>query len=214
MIYYMHSKTFFEEYLNNESDRDILNAQYVSVSTHIRRRDTTVENVICVNTILYPNSSVLSRGTLEDMRDAYHEQLKEDALIFIAELIRGSIEENLNIIFICSKPEWKLKYLKWLSEFILMEFDYPIYNYHKYIAGCPLLEYDKNKVLSHVKEITSHAQKKLYEQNRKTKQGRKQIMHDYKEMSKKELKRICIEQDLYYDGMSKHEMLDMLDAFL
>ena len=101
MIYYMHSETFFDEFLNNESDRDILKAQYVCVSTHIRRRDTNMDNIICLNNVLYPGSSVLNRGTFEDMRDAYHEQLSEEALPLLAELIRGSIEENLNIIFIC-----------------------------------------------------------------------------------------------------------------
>ena len=210
----MHSETFFEKYLNNESDRDILKAQYVCVSTHIRRRDTDVENVICMNNILYPTSSVLNRGTFEDMRDVYHEQLRDDALPLLAELIRGSIEDNLNIIFICTKKEWKLKYLKWLAEFIILEFDYPIYNYRKYIQGCPLIEYDKTEVLKNVKSITNKAKKKLFENERKSKAGRKRILHEYKSMSKKELKKLCIEEELYYEGMSKQEMLDILEAFL
>ena len=214
MIYYMHSKTFFEEYLNNESDRDILKAQYVCVSSRIRRRDTNIENVICLNNTLYPGSTVLNKGTFEDMRDMYHEQLTENALPFLAELIRGSIEDEMNIIFICTKKEWKLKYLKWLAEFIIMEFEYPIYNYHKYINGCPLFEYNKEKVLKRVKAISEKARANLHAQERKTKQGRKRILHEYKSMSKKELKDICIKEELYYDGMSKQEMLDMLEAFL
>ena len=100
MIYYMHSETFFNEFLSNESDRDILKAQYVCVSTRIRRRDANVENIICLNNTLYPGASVLNRGTLDDMRDEYHEQLSSEATVLIAELIRGSIEENLNIIFL------------------------------------------------------------------------------------------------------------------
>ena len=214
MIYMMHSKTFFEKFLNNESDRDILKAQYVCISTHIRRRDTNMENIICLNKILYPGSSVLNLGTFEDMRDAYHEQLKEDALPLLAELIRGSIENNLNIIFICTKSEWKLQYLKWLSEFIIMEFEYPVYKYSKYIDGCPLIKYDKHKVLSNVKKICNDAQKKLFDSQRKSKQGQKKILHEYKSMSKKELKQICMKEELYYDGMSKQEMLDILEAFL
>lgn len=210
----MHSETFFEKYLNNESDRDILKAQYVCVSTHIRRRDTDVENVICINNILYPASTVLNKGTFEDMRDIYHEQLHDEAMPFLAELIRGSIEDNLNIIFICTKKEWKLKYLKWLAEFIIMEFDYPIYNYRKYIQGCPLLEYNKDEVLKNVKLITENAKKKLFENERKSRAGRKRILHEYKSMNKKELKKLCIEEELYYDGMSKQEMLDILEAFL
>lgn len=214
MIYYMHSETFFDEFLNNESDRDIIKAQYVCVSTHIRRRDTNMENIICLNKVLYPGSSVLDKGTSEDMREAYHEQLSEEAMPLLAELIRGSIEENLNIIFLCTKKEWKLKYLKWLVEFIIIEFDYPVYNYHKYINGCPLIEYNKEKVLKTVLSITENAKKKLFDTQRKSKQGRRQILHDYKSMSKKELKKICIKEELYYEGMSKQEMLDMLEAFL
>lgn len=214
MIYYMHSETFFDMFLNNESDRDILKAQYVCVSTHIRRRDTNMENVICLNSVLYPGASVLNRGTLEDMRDEYHEQLSTEAMPLLAELIRGSIEDNINIIFLCTKKEWKLKYLKWLAEFIIIEFDYPIYNYKKYINGCPLFEYNKQKVLDHVKTITENARRKLFNQQRKSKQGRRKILHEYKSMSKKELKKICIEEELYYEGMDKQEMLDMLEAFL
>jgi hypothetical protein len=148
------------------------------------------------------------------MRDAYHEQLHEEALPLIAELIRGSIEDELNIIFICTKKEWKLKYIKWLAEFIILEFDYPIYNYKKYINGSPLIKYNKEKVLKHVKSIVKDAQKKLFDIQRKSKNGRKQIMQEYKSMKKKELKKICIDEDLYYEGMSKEEMIDMLEAFL
>ena len=214
MLYYMHSKTFFEEFLNNETDRDILKAQYVCVSTHIRRRDANIENVVCLNNILYPGSRVLDKGGFEDMRDSYHEQLSEEATPLIAELIRGSIEENHNIIFLCTKKEWKLKYLKWLAEYIMMEFEYPVYNYHKYIQGCPLLEYNKSKVLKKVKSISEDAKKKLYDVQRTSKKGRKIILEEYKSMSKKELKKICIKEEIYYDGMSKQEMLDMLEAFL
>lgn len=214
MIYYMHSETFFEEFLNNESDRDILNAQYICVSTHIRKRDANIENIICLSNKLYPGSRVLDKGGYEDMRDVYYEQLNDEALSLIAELIRGSIEENLNIIFLCNKNEWKLKYLKWLAEFIIMEFEYPVYNYRKYIKGCPLLEYDKDKVLKKAKSISDEAKKKLYDTQRKDKRGQKMILAEYKSMSKKELKKICIDEELYYEGMSKQEMLDMLEAFL
>ena len=34
------------------------------------------------------------------------------------------------------------------------------------------------------------------------------------QLSKKELKKICMQEELYYDDMSKQEMLDMLEAFL
>lgn len=214
MLYYMHSKTFFKEFLNNESYKDIIKAQYVCVSTHIRRRDTNMDNIICLNQIIYPGSRVLDKGSFEDMRDSYHEQLSEEAMPFIAELIRGSIEDNLNIVFLCTKPEWKLKYLKWLAEFIMMEFEYPIYNYHKYIQGCSLFEYDKESVLKRVKSISEESKKKLFEVQRKNAKGRKMILEGYKSMSKKELKKICIKEELYYDGMSKEEMLDMLEAFL
>lgn len=214
MIYFMNSKTFFEDYLNNESDRDITKAYYVCVSTHIRRRDANIDNVVCLNKTLYPNSNVLNRGTFEEMRYEYHDQLSEEALVFFAELIKGSIEEGSNVIFLCTKKEWKLKYLKWLAEFIMLEFEYPVYNYKKYIKGCPLLEYDKDKVLKRVKKISEEAQYKLHNEQRKSKNGRKKILADYKSMSKKELKKICIREELYYDGMSKQEMLDILEAFL
>jgi hypothetical protein len=210
----MHSKTFFKEFLNNESDRDILKAQYVCISTRIRRRDANVENVICLNKNLYPNSRAMDKGGFDEMRDAYYEQLNEEAMPLIAELIRGSIEDNHNIILLCTKKEWKLKYMKWLAEFIMMEFEYPVYNYHKYIEGCPLFGYNKDKVLKKVKAISEESKQKLHESYRKNKKGRKIILEEYKAMSKKELKKLCIKEELYYEGMSKQEMLDMLEAFL
>ena len=214
MIYYMHTETFFDTFLNNESDRDILKAQYVCVSTHIRRRDTNIENVICLTSVIYPSSNVFNKGTFEDMKDTYFEQLDNDAKPFLAELIRGSIEDKLNIILICTKKEWKLKYLKWLAEYIMAEFEYPVYHYQKYVDGYPLYEYDKEKVLKKTEKIITKAKQKMREINRTTKSGRKRILNEYKEMSKKELKALCIQEDLYYDGMSRHEMLDMLEAFL
>ena len=214
MIYYMHTKTFFEKFLSNESTKDILNAQYVCVSTHIRRKDKCFNNIIIASDYLYPNASVLNLGTFEDMEEAYYDQLHHDTLPLLAEFVRGSIEDNLNIILLCTKGEWQLRYIKWLAKYIMKEFEYPVYNYRKYIDGCPLYEYDKDKVLKHVKSITDDAAKKLFNIERKTKTGRNRIIKRYESMSKKELKKICIEEELYYEGMSKEEMLDMLTTFL
>jgi hypothetical protein len=210
----MHSKTFFNEFLNNESDRDILKAQYLCISTHIRKRNAQVENAICLTNKLYPGSRVLDKGSFDEMRDVYFDQLNEEALPLIAELVRGSIEDDLNVILLCTKKEWKLKYLKWLAEFIMSEFEYPVYNYCKYIQGCPLFEYNKKKCLKKATSISEEAKQKLFDIQRKNSNGRKMILKEYKSMSKKELKALCIKEELYYEGMSKDEMLDMLEAFL
>ena len=46
MMFHMTSKVFQDIFLTNEKDQDILDAQYVLVSSRIRRRNANVENII------------------------------------------------------------------------------------------------------------------------------------------------------------------------
>ena len=68
MMFWMNSKTFQDDFLSNERDKDILNAQYVLVSTRIRKGDGKYKNIIAASTTLYPNNSALMKLTEDDIQ--------------------------------------------------------------------------------------------------------------------------------------------------
>ena len=86
----MDSKTFQNEFLVNETDKDILNAQYILVSTNIRKR-TQAKNIITGYRYFYPNNAVFMCTNEDQMKDEYFNQL-DASLPFIATLILGAIE--------------------------------------------------------------------------------------------------------------------------
>lgn len=213
MMFWMTSKVFQNDFLTNEKDNDILKAQYVIVSSRIRVRDRNMENII-VGNVLFPDHRVMAALTDEDLRDRYEAQL-DDNIAFLCSLVKGSIEENFNIIFICTKNENQLHYLQYLADYIYMYFGYPVYEYHLYSIGASrLLSYDKRKIVKKCDETLDHVKSKQYKKMSGTKEGRKLIMKDYKEKSKDELKKILKKNNLYKKGMDKEDMLDMIEAFL
>ena len=209
----MTSKDLQKVFLKNERDEDILNMQYVICSLRIRKRKE-YDNIISAQSILFPNPDVCSALTDEDMRERYFHQLMT-AKAFIATLIKASIEEKYNIVFLCTKNEGKMKFLRYLSEFVYLEFGYPIYEYKRYAEGSiALIKYKKDKVLKKCNKILDETKKKQYINDLQTESGRKRIMKNYKKMKKSELKKNLKKRNLYAKGMSKEEMLDMLEAFL
>ena len=79
MLFVMHSEMFFDYFLNNEDYEVVKDSQFIVVSNSIRKRRSKEDNIICLNHMIYPNSEVLSRGTFDDMHEAYEEQLKNEA---------------------------------------------------------------------------------------------------------------------------------------
>lgn len=214
MLFWMTSKVFRDVFLNNENDQDILDAQYVLASTRIFSKGR-YDSVINGKNILYPDAEVCMGITDSDIRERYFKQLIS-VRPFLSTLIKGSIEEKYNIIFLYSKSEDKnLHYLEYLAEFLYIDFGYPCYEYGKYASGAsPLLSYNKEKVLRLCDKYLEDAQKKQRKRNLQTKDGRKIIMKEYKDYPKKELKRILKERNLYTPGMDKKDMLDMIETFL
>ena len=214
MMFWMNSKTFQDDFLSNERDKDILNAQYVLVSTRIRKGDGKYKNIIAASTTLYPNNSALMKLTEDDIRTEYFEQLDENRGL-LATLILGSIEKKYNIIFLCTKNESKLKYLKYLSEYVFMEFDYPIYDYKKYsYKKIGIIEIDKDEIIQKCKKILKQIKKERNEELESTKMGRMKLANEFKSLSKKEMKKELMKRDLYIDNMSKKEMVEMFELFI
>lgn len=214
MMFWMTSKVFQDIFLVNETDKNILDAQYVLVSTRIRKGDYKFKNIISAANILFPDSQVLSRMTDEDVRSAYFDQLEENK-VFLATLIKGAIEEKYNIIFMSTKNENKLHYLKYLSEYIFMEFDYPVYEYKSYSNGrSSLIKYNKDKIIKKCNKLIKSSKEIQYQKDIKTNKGRERIKNEFSQLSKKEMKKNLKERDLYTPGMSKKEMLEVFELFL
>lgn len=209
----MTSKVFRDIFLMNENDRDILKAQYVTVSSRIVYKERR-KNIINGRNLLFPDPNVCMGIDDEEIRERYMNQLA-NVRPFLSTIIKGSIEEKYNIIFICTKSENKLHYLQYLSEFIYMDFGYPCYEYSKYASGASqLIKYKKDKVLKICNANLEKAKKKHQESQMTTDEGRKEIMKDYKKMKKKELRKILEARNLYSENMDKKDMLEMIELFM
>lgn len=210
----MNSKHFFDDFLNDEDLNIIKDTQFICVSTHIRRRDTRNDNIICLKNILYPNSTVFSKGTDEDMEYEYREQLKEEALPLLSTIIKGVIKKNYTVIFICSKKEWKLHYLEWLENFIVEYFEFPVFNYIDYRYDrykTSYYKYDEKQILKNINKIINNHDEYIFEKRLSSVQGKKEILKTYLEMSRKELLAECKKRDCIYARTdSKEELLETL----
>lgn len=213
MLFFMDSKVFEEEFLVNEKDKDILNAQYVIISTRIRKTSSG-KNIICANNELYPCFEARVLNEYDDWETDYLKHLESNAA-FIAVLIMGIINEKYNVFFICTKNENKIGYLNILSNFIEKKFKFPCYDYEKYIYGnCEIKEYDKDKILKKCKKVIKKQKERQYNENLSSSQGRESIKKSFQNMSKKELIKELKKQDLYQENMDKEEMIEILETFI
>ena len=215
MIFTMSSKIFQDIFLNNETDDDILNTQYVIVSSRIRKKGSkNRKNIIIANALLYPNSDVYAETLEGRMIDRYQDQL-EDALPLFASLIKGSIEEGFNIVFLCTKKEYKhMPYLDWLAYYVYDKIGYPIYEYLSFVAGCKMLKYDKKKVIKKCNKILKEASDKKYLKNMMTPQGREIIRKEIDQMDKKELKKRVKKMGFDPKFLTKEQMRDILKEYM
>lgn len=214
MIYYMTSKVFQDYFLNNESDDSILEAQYVIVSSRIRRKSSYKKNIIISNAILYPSNLVYQETSDEMMRYRYYDQL-EDALPFIATLIKGALEEDFQIVFLWTKKEKKLfPYLDYLRDFVYDVFKFPIYEYKEYVLGCPIIEFNEKKVIKKCKKALKEQSKKIYLKNLQTPSGREKIKSDICSMPMKKLIKEVKRIGMYTDELSREDMEEILMLYM
>lgn len=194
MLYYCNSKVFQNLLLRYESYQDILDCQYVLVSTRIYTSQS-MKNIINVRNILYPNAEVCMAMDDETFRDRYEKQLSENNTFF-ASIIKASIEEKLNIVFLNTyKEEKNLKYLKYLSEYLYIHFGYPCYEYKHFSMGLSsLLKYNKKEVLKLCNEYLRDAKDNM----------------DIEKLPKKELIKRLKKEKMYKKGMNKFDMISLL----
>lgn len=154
MIYYMDSRVFLREYLNLEKNWKILDTYYVVASMRISRSvESRNEMIQSASTLFYPSAAVMMQMDKKSMEITYRKQLNS-ATRFLATVIKGSIKKNYDIVFIATRKETKnIPYLKWLADFIMDTFEYPVYSYHKLLVGKEqIIDFDADTVLQKCKE--------------------------------------------------------------
>ena len=208
----MHSETFFEMFLEEESYKTIMNSYYVCASSSIRKK-TDMENVVTVSNVICPKAFVYNKGTLLEMKEAYFRQLKEYDNTFLASIIKMAIENQYNVIFLCTKKEWKLDYLKWMSDWVYMEYGYMIYDYKKYKKGYQTIRnYNREKVLKKVRAVVKKGEKEALFHAARNPNGRKLAKDEIKTWSKQKMRKFLLKKYTYYPKASRKEMMeDILD---
>lgn len=217
MIFWMDSKVFQNYFLTNERDDDILNAQYVVVSTRIvTRRKKGLENIVNAKAMLYPDARVCSATNSEDMMERYFKQCDGNKA-FLSVVIKGVIEKGYNVIFLCTKNEAKLKYLDYLASYIYLTFGYPVYEYKLFCTGASeIMDFNPEKVIKKCDKFMKNAKKEQHRTLMRSGSDKasKIIMGDYKKKKKKELIKILKKKNLYTEGMDKEDMLEAIELFL
>ena len=209
----MNSKTFQDHYLVHERDSDILNTQYVIVSSRIRKRQN-FKNILWAYNALYPQTNVMIKSTEEDKKEAYMNFLKENNMGFLASLVLLSIDKDFTIVLMCTKNEWKLSHLQYIKEFIETEFKYPVYDYKKCILGKEKrVDINKQKTRKFIKNRVKKYKKEQLEDSIEFSDNKEKSFKYFKEMTKTEKKKFLISRELYYNGMTQNEMNEMFDTF-
>lgn len=215
MMFIMCADDLENVFLKNESDTVILESQFVIVSTRIKKRTNSNENIVVGTKSLFPGVDFYGVDPRsKDAKLAYYKQL-DASRPFLAALVKGSIKKKYNIFFICSDKEWEFqRYLKYLKKYIIRTFAYPVYEYVKYVNGCALYDYDEEYTLKICKNILKAVKREAYLASRRTEIGRQRLMKNYKKKTSKSLTKQVKKIGLYHEGMRRDEMLDVIESFL
>ena len=208
----MHTKTFDTMFAKVEQPKKVLRAQYIVVSTRIRKSGTD-GNVITVSK-LFPNPVMLSDYRMDIdssfFRREYEKQLDNQKHI-LAVLVATALDIGEPLIFICTPKEWKLGFLKIMAEYIEREFHYPVINYKKYKKHPWAVDPpDINLVFSTCESVIRKKQKAVRKEKMKTKKGRQELVD---EMSKDEMSAELKRMNLYHKDLTKSEMRELLELF-
>lgn len=208
MLCYIDSESLIDDLLNIEDDEDILNFQYVLVSNYISTR-TTPDNIMTCS-VLYPEPEIVGCINKNDRKDFYMRQLEHSGKAILATLILYDIQNEGSIIFVCNKSELKhVKYLKWLGEYVINTFKYPMYYYKDYVNGCDIIDYDEYSVAKFCFDILDREKKKARIEVTTDPHSRIKYLGNIKH-DKKALKKLAKRYHLYNKGMSRSELYEAL----
>lgn len=212
-IFYMNGKTFIKQFMKENPDQ-VLDSQYILVSNHIRKTGEHEDQVIS-NMGLFPSSRLIMDFDDYDDEEYQLEYMKqlESYKPFLATIIKYAIDDNMTIIMLCSKTEWKYKFFPVLKLFVQYEFaGYPIYDYKLVKKGKEApINYDTREVRSICKKILKSTSKRERERTIRNRNTRLKWLQSLKKKDLiKELKKI----GFYDEGMDKDDMIETLDLML
>lgn len=208
----MNTKTFATMFAKVEQPKKILKAQYVIVSSRIRK--TGVDSNVVSMSKLFPNPVLLSDYRLDldpsFFRTEYERQLDKQKHL-LALLVSSAMDLGEPIIFLCTPKEWNMGYMKILAEYVGREFHYPVINYKKYKKHPWNVDPpDINLVSSLCESTIRKKQKDIRKKKLKTPEGRRDLVNG---MSKSEMIEELKKLNLYYKNLGKGEMRELLELF-
>ena len=214
MIMYMNSKTFIRKFIK-ETPELVLGTQYVLVSQGISYGKKYDKQIIRLGSAYPPIGAILDIDdyTSEAYKKEYYKHIKDNNVIFtLATLVKYSIEDGVPIVLMCTPNEYKYNHLQLLADYIMQEFNYPVYDYKALKKGTEVIvEIDEKRSLAKVNKILKKGEKLKKEKALSNDKSRDRYLRS---LSKRELKEELKKRGLYIDGMDRSDMIDMLDAFI
>lgn len=187
MVFYMDSKVFESVFLKNERDQDILDTQYVLVSYKIKGKGLK-ENILDASNYLFPSAATCCTNSQEDFKDMYMDQLEHDGKAVLALILHDAIKYKQTVVFICTKKEKRLNYLKYIAEYVEETFHYPIYNYKEFSNWGKLKSVDEKATDEICIEVINEAKFNYFDTASASVGGRNRIKKELNKMSTKELR--------------------------
>lgn len=205
MICYLDTKTLVNEFTDELSPGEILDCEFVIVSTRINASKTD-KNVTM--SPLYSEKLIfaLDSDDYKENFDLIKSELLKSAskMSLIINMVTKSLIEKKTIVMVCSKCEMKTGYLKLIADVIQDLFKYPVIDYKK----------DKEKEFVYTPTTVANRIKKV------EKIVTDNLLNDadnrekaIKLMNKKEMKKKLKKMGLYSKSMDKYDMKDMLKTF-
>lgn len=204
MICFMSTKTFLNQFTSDFNSKEILECNYIPVSTRIRFNDE-IQVMKCP---LYSEKAIFAlTGEKTDEEMIYRELFKDPKkLVFLTDMMTYAIIEERNIILLCSVNEMKTGYLEILCKVISEIFEYPIIDYKKHRKELDSFSYNPTVVAKKIKKVKNTITKLLYQ----SKDNRNKAL---KYMDKKDMKKELKKLNMYTKNMSKSEMVDLLKFY-
>ena len=218
MLLYMNSRVFLREYLDYEEDWKILDTYYILASMRITRKKEDRKNQLIqvANSILFPSARVAVAETKKERKRLYFEQLRKNAMPYLATIIKGSIEKDYRFVFLNSRREEKNhNNMEFLAEFVMEEFQYPMYNYHNLVCEDEHeVDIDTTWVLEKCNQIIKKAKMDQKAKENPAKKKAKDLA-DAQFLSKKKLRKKLDKMGVCSsDENTREELLDLYLSLL
>ena len=214
MLYRMNTKTFMKIFAH-ENPKLIEKTQFIVASKRIRK--TTEEPNVIFMPNLYPSDMLLAdyRNEIDagHFEKEYRKELSKHKLL-LAILVKGIVEENYTSVILCTYKEWKVGYMKVLSEYILDLFGYPVIDYKKFKTKKKLpkevKDIDERSIIDRCDEIIKKEENRKRKELMKTRSGRAKLVES---MTKEDMIKQLKKMNLYSPGIDKYTMKEILMEF-